>query len=145
MRKFKFLTQMAHKSVTKSSETQGDDFLPQQNDLLPSASSTARRSERHGLAEELGVAGEALTWSHKPEVKEYDAMAEVILAEGYYDMADLADTSAHERTQLYKRLAESKAGRARILRKILDSKQLATEIETKKTPSFKEIDTKFHA
>ena len=55
-------------------------------------------------------------------------------------MADLADASANERTQLFKRLAETKSGRARILRKILDSKQLATEIETKKAPAYKEID-----
>ena len=64
-------------------------------------------------------------------------MAELIVAVGYYDMADRVDASANERTQLPKRLAEGKAGRARALRKILDSKQLATETETKKTPDSK--------
>ena len=125
-----------NKSQSKSQGTPGEDFLPrQQNDVAPTASPTAKRPTRQNLSDELGLAAEALTWSYKPEVKEYEAMAEVILAEGYYDMADLADTSAYERIQLYKRLAESKAGRARILRKISDSKQLATEIETKKTPA----------
>ena len=67
-------------------------------------------------------------------------MADVIVAEGFYDVADLADTSDNERTQLFKRLADGKAGRARALRKILDSKKLATEIGAKKTPAYKEID-----
>ena len=49
-------------------------------------------------------------------------MAEVIVAEGFYDVADLADTSADERTQFLKRLAGGEAGRARILRKTPDSK-----------------------
>ena len=123
---------MANKSQGKSQVSQGGDFLPQQNDVLPSASTTARRSERQSPAGELGLAAETLTWSRKPEIKEYDAMAEVIAAEGFYDMADLADASAAERTQLAKRLAETKAGRARILRKISDWKQLAAEIETRR-------------
>ena len=55
-------------------------------------------------------------------------------------MTDLIDTSARERTQLFKRLTEGKTGSTRILRKISNSRRLVTEIESKKTPAFKEID-----
>ena len=126
--------------MNKSQKSGTEDFLPQQNDIRTSLTSTERRPEHQNLAGELGQAAEGLTWSRKPVLKECEAMAEVIVAEGFYDMADLIDTSANERTQLFKRLAEGKAGRARIPRKILDSTQLATEIETKKTPSYKEVD-----
>ena len=125
--------------MNKSQESGTEDFLLRQQNDIQTNLSTERRPEQ-SLADELGLAAEGLTWSRKPELKECEAMAEAIAAEGYYDMADLADASANERTQLSKRLAAGRAGRARALRKILDSKQLATEIETEKTPAYKEID-----
>ena len=115
--------------MTKSQKSGTEDLLPQQNDIQTSLS-TGRRSERQNLAGELGQSAGGLTWSRKPELKERKALAGAIAAEGFYDMADLTDTSANERTQLFKRLAGGKAGGARIFRKILDSKQLGAEIET---------------
>ena len=123
----------------KSQNSSTDDFLSQQQNELQTSLSTERRPERQNLADELSLAADGLAWSRRPELKECEASAEVIAAEGYSDMADLADTSANEPTQLFKLLAEGKSGRARTLRKILDPKQLATEIETKKAPAYKEI------
>ena len=116
----------------KSQKSLTEDFLPQQQNEPQTSLSTERRPEHQNLADELSLAADGLTWSRRPELKECEATAEVIAAEGYYDMADLADTSANERAQFFKRLAETKSGRARALRKILGSKQLATEIETER-------------
>ena len=123
-----------------SQKSATDDFLPQPQDEIQTSLSTERRPEHQNLADELCLAAGGLAWSRKPELKECEATADAIVAEGYYNAADLADTSANEHTQLFKRLAEGEAGRARGLREILDSKQLATEIETKKTAAFEEID-----
>ena len=122
--------------MQKSQKSSTDDFLPQQQNELQTSIWTDRRPEYQNLADELSLAADSLAWSRRPELKECEAMAELVAAEGYYDMADLADASANERAQLFKRLAEGKSGRARALRKILDSKQLATEMET----AYKEID-----
>ena len=113
-------------SKVTTQKSRSDDFLPNQNEAQSSLTAPDRRPDFQTLADELGQTAEGITWSRKPELKEFEAMAELIVAEGYYDMTDLTDASANERTQLYKRLAEGKAGRARTLRKILDSKQLAT-------------------
>ena len=126
--------------MNKSQKSGTEDFLPQQQNDLRISLSAERRPEGQNLAGELSLAADGLAWSRKQELKECEATAGVIVAEGFYDKADLADAPADERTQLSKRLAGGKAGRARTLRKILDSKQLATEIETKKTPAYKEID-----
>ena len=125
--------------MNKSQKSGTQDCLPQQQNDIQTSLSTERRPERQNLAAELRLAAEGLTWSRKPELGVCETMAGVIAAEGFYDMADLADASANGRTQLVKRVAGGQAGRARILREILDPRQLAAEIETKKTPSFEEI------
>ena len=107
--------------MRKSQKSATEDSPPQQQNELQTSLSTERLPEHQNLADELSLAADGLTWSRRPELEECEAMAEVIAAEGYYDMADLADASANERAQLFKRLAETKSGRARILRKILDS------------------------
>ena len=122
--------------ANKSQKGATGDFLPQQQNELQTSLSAECRPEHYNLADELPLAADGLTWSRRPELKECEVMAEAIVAEGYYDMADLADASANERTRLCKRLAEGKAGRNRAQRKILDSEQFATEIETKKAPAY---------
>ena len=86
-----------------------------------------KRPEHMNLVDELARTAEAITWSRWPELGEFESMAELIVAEDFYDKAHLVDTSASKRTQLRRRLAEGKAGRARALRKILGPKQLATD------------------
>ena len=107
--------------MSKIQKSRTEDFLPQQNDAQPSVSPTIKRPEHMNLADELARTAEAITWSRAPELREFESTAELIVTEGNYDMADLVDASANERTQLFKRLAEDKAGRDRALRKISDS------------------------
>ena len=121
--------------MRKSQKSLTEDFLPQQQNEPQTSPSTERRPEHQNLADELSLAADGLTWSRRPVLKECEDMAEVIAAEGYYDVADLADTSANERTQLFKRLAETKSGRARILRKILDSSS-RRKLKPKKAPAY---------
>ena len=77
----------------KSQKSLTEDFLPQQQNEPQTSLSTERRPEHQNLAGELSLAADGLSWSRRPELKECEAMAEVIAAEGFYDMADLADAS----------------------------------------------------
>ena len=67
-------------------------------------------------------------------------MASIITAAGYYRASELADTSSHERLELYKLLSSGKPGYARLLRNMLESQGAATESETKRAPPYKEAD-----
>ena len=92
------------------------------------------------MADDLSKLAERIKWPRLPELKEFEQMAELILASGYYSSEELADASTTERQQLYKLLAEGRPGWSRLLRKILGAKAPPTEIEAKKALPFPEID-----
>ena len=76
--------------MSKSQKSGTEDLLPPQQNELQTSISTERRPEHQNLADELSLAADGLAWSRKPELKECEAMAEAIIAEGYHDVADLA-------------------------------------------------------
>ena len=109
------------------------------SDRLPSAT-PLRRSEAALFADELAKAAELIAGPRMPETREFEGAAELILAAGHYAIEELLDTSTAERAQLYKLMAECKAGWARMLRKIIDSEAPPTELEVKKAAPYKGVD-----
>ena len=74
-----------------------------------------------------------INWPRKPELEEFEAMADRIIAAGYYRMEELMDTPAAERPRLYKTLADVHPGWARLLRKMLDAEAPSAETEPRKS------------
>ena len=85
----------------KTQKSRTEDFLSQRNDAQPGVSPTMKRPEHMNLADELARKAECITWPRAPDLSEFESRTELIVAEGYYDMADLVDASANERTQLF--------------------------------------------
>ena len=90
--------------------------------MLPSSPQTPRRSDASILADELAKSAGQINLPRLPEPKEFEQMAGAIVSAGYYVSEELADASTAERTQIYKILSECRAGRARLLRKVLGAK-----------------------
>ena len=122
-------------SLRKAQEKRSTDSA----DRLPSTSPTPRRSDSEVMAGDLLRLAEQINWPRLLELKEFEQMAELILSTGYCSADELADTSATERQQVYKFLADGRPGWARLLRKILDSKAPPTEVEAKKALPFSEV------
>ena len=107
--------------MSKTQKSRTEDFSSQRNDGQQCHAPTAKRPDYMNLADELSKTAKGITWSRMPGLKEFEWIAELVVAEGFYDMTDLIDTPAHERTQLLKRLAEGKASQDySVLRKISD-------------------------
>ena len=71
-----------------------------------------------------------------PGLKGFEQMAEMIISAGYFNFEELAGAPAAELTQLRKILSGGRAGRARLLRKVLGAKSPPAEIEAKKSIPF---------
>ena len=112
---------------------------PNQSDRL-AAGSSARRSEGANLADELLKAAAIINWPRTPELREFESIAELLFAPGYYAAEELMGASTAGRTQLYKLLAAGKPGGPRLMRKIIDSEAPPTELEDKQAPPYEELD-----
>ena len=97
-------------SRNKESSTR---LKPNQPDVMPETSQPPSRSHSLFLADELSSAAELIKWPRMPELREFEQMADLIIAPGYYGMGELMDTSTSERDQPTRlwRMAD-RAGRA---------------------------------
>ena len=67
--------------------------------MLPSTSPTQFRSDAVILAEELQNSADFSNWPRVPELEEFEAMDDHIVAAGYYGMEELNDYGAEPRTR----------------------------------------------
>ena len=68
-------------------------------------------------------------------------MAERIVIAGYYGMGEPMATSAAERTQIYRMLAEEKPGWAHLMQKMLEFKAPPAVAEPRRAAAYNEIDS----
>ena len=107
--------------------------------MLPSTSQTQSRSDAVILAGELPKAPDLITRPRVPEPKEFESMADHIVAAGYFGMAEPIDSPNAERAQLLAISAEGRAGGARLLRKMLGAEAPPAEAEVGKPATLKEM------
>ena len=108
-------------------------------DVLPPTSPTPLRSDAANLADELSKSAGNIEWPRAPELREFGQIEGATISAGYYNVEGLADACAAERAQLYKILAEGRAGWPRLLRKLMDAKSPPTEVEAKKFLPYEEV------
>ena len=111
-----------------------------QNDTVPTTSPTLFRSVPVILADELSEDAGMINCPHAPELKEVEAMADRIIAAGFFGMGELLDTSTSEQPRLYKTSSKRKPGRARLLLKMLEAEAPRAETELRETAPFRESD-----
>ena len=75
-----------------------------------------------------------------PGMEEIGKMAELVAVMGYYTRGDLVDASVAERDLLYNLLLSRERARARITRKLSDSRASPQESEPEKQRDFEEVD-----
>ena len=109
-------------------------------DVLPSPPHAPLRSDAAILANGLSESADDIKWPRAPELREFAQMADVIISAGHYNFGELADAFTAERAQLYKILADGGAGRARLLRKMLNARSPPAEVEAGRSLPFKEVD-----
>ena len=74
-----------------------------------------------------------------PDLKEFEAMADHIIAAGFYSTGEMIGTTNAERAQLCMIMAEGRAGCARLIRKMLGAEAPRTEAGVKKVVPFKGV------
>ena len=77
---------------------------------LPSTLRAQFRSDAGILAEGLSKAADLINLPRMPEPNEHEAMADHIVAAGYFGMDELIDAPASERAQLFKVAPDGRAG-----------------------------------
>ena len=68
--------------MSKTQQSRTEDFPSQQNDGQQSYPPTAKRPDFMNLADELSRTAEGFEWPRAPELKEFESIAELIVAEG---------------------------------------------------------------
>ena len=127
--------------VGGSASQEKESTTDNQTGTVPEASATPMRpSATSFFADGLPEAAFVINRPRMLGLEEFGVLAEYTSVSGHGTTEEVLDTSAGERTQLYKVLADRKAGRARLLKKMLDSKAPLAATEPKRTAAFRDID-----
>ena len=94
---------------------------PNRPDVLPDTPQTPCRSDAGPLAVELPRVAGSIKRPRAPELREFNQMAGLIIAAGYYNKEERAGASTSGRAQSYKALSDARPGWARLLRKMLNA------------------------
>ena len=108
--------------------------------MLPTSPSEAPRSDTLSLARESSRVADAIKWSRPPEMGDVGGMAELGAAADYYSLGDLADASTAGRNLPNGLLRLAEGSRARVMRRIRESRAGRQLAHHGKRSSFQEAD-----
>ena len=80
------------------------------------------------------MAADLIKWPSTLDLRDFEQMAELIIAVGCYDAEDLMDFSASGRAQLCIVLSDGRPGWARLLREMRGAGAPRTEVGIKRPP-----------